>query len=206
MLADRNVLLITTKEAVSIEPGRGGQTGKTDGVEWLHVTLPGDIDYKGMEYCVAVAGTASTKVVALVTSFDITTGDVRGAAIALAKKTVAEVERSPEQLIAGHEKVWRDFWARSGVELADRDLQHWWYRMMYFARTVSQPGGRFPVGVDAPAGNGRHPMACGFPFQLQFMAAVLVGDFRQSSGTRRPLDRLCGPVAAPGAMAGQRGL
>ena len=164
MLADRNVLLITTREAVSIEPVRGGQTGKTDGVEWLHVTLPGDIDYKGMEYCVAVAGTASTKVVSLVTSFDITTGDVRGAAIALAKKTVAEVERSPEQLIAGHEKAWRDFWARSGVELADRDLQHWWYRMMYFARTVSQPGGRFPVGLMPPLATDDTPWHADFHF------------------------------------------
>ena len=35
VLADRNVLLITTKEAVSIEPSRGGQTGKTNGVECL---------------------------------------------------------------------------------------------------------------------------------------------------------------------------
>ena len=56
VLSDRNVLLITTKAAVNIEPGHGGQTGKTDGVEWLQVTLPGDLDYRGMEYCVAVAG------------------------------------------------------------------------------------------------------------------------------------------------------
>jgi hypothetical protein len=164
VLADRNVLLITTQEAVCIEPGRGGQTGKTDGVEWLHVTLPGDLDYKGMGYCLAVVGTASTKVVSLVTSFDITTGDVRGAAMALAKKTVAEVERSQEQLIAGHEKAWRDFWARSGVELGDRDLQHWWYRMMYFARTVSQPGGRFPVGLMPPLATDVTPWHADFHF------------------------------------------
>jgi hypothetical protein len=164
VLADRNVLLIDTKEAVSIEPGRGGQTGKTDGVEWLHVTLPGDIDYKGMEYCVAVAGTASTKVVSLVTSFDLSTGDVCAAAIALAKKTVAEVERSPEQLIAGHENAWRDFWARSGVELAEHDLQHWWYRMMYFARTVSQPGGKFPPALMPPLATDDTPWHADFHF------------------------------------------
>ena len=164
VLADRNVLLITTKEAVSIEPSRGGQTGKTDGVEWLHVTLPGDMDYTGMEYCLVVAGTVNNKVVSLVTSFDITTGDVRGAAIALAKRTVAEVERSQEQLIAGHEKAWRDFWARSGVELGDRDLQHWWYRMLYFARTVSQPGGRFPVGLMPPLATDATPWHADFHF------------------------------------------
>jgi len=164
VLADRNVVLITTQEAVGIEPCHGGLTGKADGVEWLHVTLPGDIDYKGMEYCVAVAGTAGTKVVALVTSFDLTTGDVRGAAIALAKKTVAEMERAPEQLIAGHENIWRDFWARSGVELADRDLQHWWYRMMYFARTVSRPAGKFPVGLMPPLATDDTPWHADFHF------------------------------------------
>jgi hypothetical protein len=161
VLADRNVFLITTKEKVSIEPVHGGQTGQTKGVEWLEVTLPGDIDYKGMEYCVAVAGTGSVKVISLVTSFDITTGDVRGAAIALAQKTLAE---SQEQLIAGHEKVWHEFWSRSGVELADRDLQHWWYRMLYFARTVSQPGGRFPVGLMPPLATDRTPWHADFHF------------------------------------------
>lgn len=164
VLADRNVLLITTKEAVSIEPVHGGKAGKTDGVEWLHVTLPGDIDYTGMEYCVAVAGTASAKVISLVTSFDIPAGDVRGASIALAQKTVTEVGRSQEQLIAGHEKVWRDFWARSGLELGDRDLQHWWYRMMYFARTVSQPGGRFPVALMPPLATDDTPWHADFHF------------------------------------------
>ena len=164
VLADRNVLLITTREAVSIEPGRAGQTGTTDGVEWLHVTLPGDMDYKGMEYSLAVAGTESIKVVALVTSFDITTGDVRGAATVLAKKTLAEVEQSQDQLVAGHEKAWRDFWARSGVELGDRDLQHWWYRMMYFARTVSQPGGRFPVALMPPLATDSTPWHADFHF------------------------------------------
>ena len=164
VLADRNVLLITTKEAVSIEPGRGGQTGKTNGVEWLHVTLPGDLDYKGMEYCVAVAGTGSTKVVSLVTSFDITTGDVRGAAIALANQTLAEVARAKERLITRHEKTWQDFWARSGVELGDRDLQRWWYRMMYFARAVSQPGGRFPAGIMPPLATDKTPWHADFHF------------------------------------------
>lgn len=157
VLSHRNVLLVTTTAAVSLDPGRGGQTGKTTGVEWLHVTLPGDLDYRGMEYCVAVAGTASTKAVSLVSSFDVTAGHVRGAAIALANKTVAEVERSKEQLIAVHEEAWRDFWARSGVALGDRDLQHWWYRMMYFARSVSQPGGRFPVGLMPPLATDRTP-------------------------------------------------
>lgn len=164
VLADRNVLLITTQETVSIEPGRGGQTGKTNGVEWLQVTLPGDLDYKGMEYCVAVASSADSKVVALVTSFDISGGDVRGAAIALANRTAAEAARSKAALIAAHERAWRDYWARSGVELSDPDLEHWWYRMLYFARTVSQPGGRFPVGIMPPLATDKTPWHADFHF------------------------------------------
>jgi hypothetical protein len=119
VLADRNVLLISSKEAVGIEPVHGGLTGKTDGVEWLHVTLPGDIDYKGMEYCVAVAGTAGTKVAALVTSFDLTTGDVRGAAIALAKndstESVAQASVRSGLRLPGSEN--RSDAARSGAVL-----------------------------------------------------------------------------------------
>ena len=164
VLADRNVLLINTKEPVSIDPGRGGQSGTTNGVAWLHVTLPGDLDYKGMQYCVAVASEGSTKVVSLVTSFDISTGDVRSAAIALAAKAMADATGSQEQLIAGHEKAWREFWARSGVELGDRDLQHWWYRMLYFARTISQPGGRFPAGIMPPLATDKTPWHADFHF------------------------------------------
>ena len=83
VLADRNVILIDTKEVLSIKVGHGGQFGTTDGVNWEKVVLPADVDYQGMEYCVAVAGTPNTKVVALVTSFDITTRSVLDAAIAL---------------------------------------------------------------------------------------------------------------------------
>ena len=145
VLADRNVVLITTEQAVTIEEILAptlprAQTGNTDGVAWLRMTLPGDQDYKGMEYCVAVGGTDHTKVVSLVTSFDITTGDVREAAIALIRKTLAEVARSREKLIAKHEQAWTVFWSRSGVSLADPDLQRWWYRMLYFARTICKPG------------------------------------------------------------------
>ena len=164
VLADRNVILIDTKEVLSIKVGHGGQFGTTDGVNWEKVVLPADVDYQGMEYCVAVAGTPNTKVVALVTSFDITTRSVLDAAIALAKKTAADLERSPGQLIAGHENAWRDYWAHSGVELADRDLQHWWYRMMYFARTVSQPGGKFPPALMPPLATDETPWHADFHF------------------------------------------
>lgn len=209
VLADRNVLLITTKEPVSIEPGHGGLTGTTNGVAWLHVTLPGDLDYKGMQYCVAVASEGSTKVVSLVTSFDISTGDVRTAAIALAAKSLGDAVRSPEQLIAGHEKAWHEFWARSGVELGDRDLQHWWYRMLYFARTISQPGGRFPAGIMPPLATDKTPWHADFHFNYNswqpFWSVPSCKRVRSSrSATRRSKFMRAKPSRSPPKRAVRR--
>lgn len=155
VLADRNVVLLNTAGKVTIEEILAGtlpraRTGTTGGVAWLHMVMPGDLDYKGMEYCVAVAGEGTTKAVSLVTSFDDTKGDVRGTAVALAARTLAEAGTSTGTLIANHERVWADYWARSGVALADRDLQRWWYRMLYFARTVCPSGGRFPPAIMPP--------------------------------------------------------
>ncbi|MEI6514727.1 MAG: hypothetical protein WCO77_02010 [bacterium] len=155
VLADRNVVLLNTAGKVTIEEILAGtlpraRTGTTGGVAWLHMVMPGDLDYKGMEYCVAVAGEGTTKAVSLVTSFDDTKGDVCGTAVALAARTLAEAGQSTGTLIANHERVWADYWARSGVALADRDLQRWWYRMLYFARTVCPSGGRFPPAIMPP--------------------------------------------------------
>jgi hypothetical protein len=168
-LADRNVMLINTAGKVAIEEILSGtlpraKAGTTDGVAWLHMVMPGDVDYKGMEYSVAVAGDGRMKTVSLVTSFDVATGDVCRAAIALATKTLDEVNKSPDALIAKHEGVWVDYWARSGIALADRDFQRWWYRMLYFARTICQPGGRFPPGLMPPLVTDNTPWHADFHF------------------------------------------
>ena len=168
-LADRNVILINTAGKVTIEEVLAGTlpratTGTNNGVAWLQMAMPGDIDYQGMAYSVAVAGDGSIKAVALVTSFDITTGDVCRAAIALATQTLAEVQMAPAALIVKHERVWADYWARSGIALADRDMQRWWYRMLYFARTICQPGGRFPPGLMPPLVTDDTPWHADFHF------------------------------------------
>ncbi len=154
VLADRNVLLIDGAEPVRIEEIRAAtlppaRTGVTEGVAWLHMILPGDPDYRGMEYAVAAAAAGRTQVVSLVTSFDGPGQEVLPAALALARKTLEEAVQSRAQLLAQHELAWHDFWARSGVSLADRDLQRWWYRMLYFARTLCQPG-TLPVALMPP--------------------------------------------------------
>lgn len=159
-LADRNVFLIETAQEVSLEEIKAGylpaaQLGETGGVKWLHMKMPGDVDYAGMEYSVAVARKGSRKAVALVTSWD-TKENVRDAAIQLASTTVAP---DPAVLIAAHEAAWQKFWSASGVALDDLEFQNWWYRMVYWLRCSSKPGA-MPVGLytgsasDAPGWHG----------------------------------------------------
>jgi hypothetical protein len=159
-LADRNVFLVETDQEVSLEEIKAGylpaaQLGEAGGVKWLHMKMPGDVDYAGMEYAVAVADKGSRKAVALVTSWD-TKENVRDAAARLASKTV---EADPATLIASHEAEWLKFWSASGVALDDPEFQNWWYRMVYWLRCSSKPGA-MPVGLytgsasDAPGWHG----------------------------------------------------
>lgn len=165
ILADRNVILIDSRQPVALEPisantlpdAKTGQTGES---AWLHMKLPGDVDYAGMEYALAVAHKGSLKAVSLVSSFDIETGDVRKSAMDLARRTLAE---KAADLIATHERSWHDFWVRSGVELADKDMQRWWYRMVYFARTVSRPGAA-PPGLMPPLATDATPWHADYHF------------------------------------------
>jgi hypothetical protein len=108
--------------------------------------IPGDIDVKGMEYALAVASKGNLTAVSLVTSHDIKSSDVLNSAISLAGLTIEENERS---LVLRHEQLWEQYWMRSGIELGDTVLQRWWYRMIYFAGTVSKPG-TSPINLMPP--------------------------------------------------------
>jgi len=159
-LADRNVFMIKAGAEVFLEEIKAehlpaAELGETGGVKWLHMKMPGDVDYAGMEYAVAVAGDGEQKAVALVTSWD-TKKDVREAAIELARMTAREATVS---LIARHEAEWAKFWAASGVALDDPEFQVWWYRMVYLLRCVSKPGAVAPglfvsSSSDAPPWHG----------------------------------------------------
>ena len=66
VLADRNVFLIETDKEVSLEEIKApelpaAEQGVSDGVKWLHVKLPGDMDYAGMEYVLAVASSGKRR-------------------------------------------------------------------------------------------------------------------------------------------------
>lgn len=160
ILADRNVVLIQTSDAVNLEAISVGtlpaaSTGNKGDVAWLHQKLPADDngDWGGMEYALAVAARGNLKAVSLVSSYDIKTGGVLDAAIALAAGTLAAKE---SELIAAHERAWQEFWSRSGIELADKQVRRWWYRMMYFAKTVCKPGAA-PVGLMPPLATDKTP-------------------------------------------------
>ncbi len=159
-LADRNVLLLETDQEISLEEIVASylpraELGETGQVKWLHMKMPGDVDYAGMEYSLAVACKGSRKAVSLVTSWD-TKEPVRDAAIRLAATTVAA---EPAGLIAAHEAAWQTFWAASGVALDDPEFQVWWYRMVYWLRCSIKPGAMpvplfTPSSADAPPWHG----------------------------------------------------
>ena len=160
ILSDRNVVLIRSEEAVRLEAITSplipaAVTGVRGEVAWLHQKLPGDAggDWAGMEYALAVATRGNLKAVSLVSSYDLKTGDVLASAIKLAEKTIRCKE---SQLIKTHEAHWSRFWAQSGIQLADKDLQRWWYRMLYFAKTVCKPGAA-PVALMPPLATDETP-------------------------------------------------
>lgn len=158
ILHDRNVVLIRGSAPIEIEPIQAAtlpeaKTGKTGEVAWLLMHMPGDVDYKGMSYAVAVAGRGDLQAVSLVTSFDIQGADVLERAIALARDTLAQ---DPAALVAAHERAWETFWSRSGVALADPQVQRWWYRLLYFAQTLCKPGCA-PVALMPPLASDATP-------------------------------------------------
>lgn len=151
ILHQQNVLLIHGPQPVVLEEIKAStlpaaKLGMTEGVSWLLMNLPGDIDYKGMDYAVALATNGDVKAVSLVTSFDPGAGDVLTRAISLARAVATGHEQG---LIAQHEQAWHDFWACSGVALGDKTVERWWYRMLYFAGTVCRPG-TSPVALMPP--------------------------------------------------------
>ncbi len=139
-LASRNVFLIEAAAPVTLLPieSKGllkASTGKTKDVSWLKQEIPGDPDWPGMSFAVAVASKGSQKAVSIVSSSEAK--DVVVGAIELANKTL---ESNPNLLIKEHESEWETFWSQSGIEMNDPLLQNSWYRSLFFLRCVSKPG------------------------------------------------------------------
>jgi len=139
-LAQRNAFLIRSTAAAQLVPPQSSvipaaTTGERDGVAWLTQTIPGDPDWPGMSFAVALAAEGERKAVAIVTSHE--SKDVVADAVKLAASTLAA---DAAQLVRDHEAEWQRFWAASGVDLDDGFLSSTWYRNLYFLRCVSKPG------------------------------------------------------------------
>ncbi len=139
-LAQRNVFLIEADTAARLEQFRtadtpDAQTGETAGVQWLHQTIPGDPDWPGMEFAVALADAGQRKAVAIVTSLEAK--DVVAAAV---KEALEVGQADASTTIRAHEAVWATFWAASGLDVDDDLMEQTWYRGLYFLRCVSKPG------------------------------------------------------------------
>jgi hypothetical protein len=139
-LAQTNVYYIETTRAVSLEgfPQSflpGAVKPQTDGVITVKQHLPKDADYPGMDVFTVLETRGRRHAVAVVTTRE--SSNALAHAIQLAKSVL---DQESKALVQVHEKQWRQFWSRSGVSLADRDLQNWWYRQLYYLRCLSRPG------------------------------------------------------------------
>jgi hypothetical protein len=139
-LADRNVFLILSDAPVRLLPFESAdvpapESGETEGVRWIAQHLPGDPDWPGMAFCVALAEAGALKAAAVETSME--SKDFKAAAVRLARSTLGE---GLERLTGNHEDLWRRFWSRSGIGIEDELLESTWYRNLYFLRCVSKPG------------------------------------------------------------------
>jgi hypothetical protein len=146
VLAGCNAAVFETSSKVTLTPcaadfipaSKGGKQGD---VEWVLTTIPGDGDWQGMSFALAHAAKGARHVVAVVTSLEAK--DPVAAAVTLAGNVmVADTVKQ----VAEHEAVWREFWSKSGVALADSYLESVWYRNLYFLRSFSKPGVQ-PVGL-----------------------------------------------------------
>lgn len=139
-LADRNVLWIESAAPAFLEPVvhapiPPAQRGTTNAVQWLVQDLPGDLDWPGMQYAVALSERGPCKLAAVVTSFE----SAQPLTEALQRVRAAQ-DIAPETRVKTHETVWSAFWSASGVDLDDSLLRDAWYRNLYFLRCVSKPG------------------------------------------------------------------
>lgn len=139
-LADRNVFLIQSPANAELLPIESPEIpaatrGETNGVAWVHQVIPGDLDWQGMSFAVALAQREAQTAVAIATSRE--SKDVVTDAVELARSTA---EAKAAQLIQRHEEEWNRFWSRSGIQMEDELLQRTWYRSLYFLRCVSKPG------------------------------------------------------------------
>ena len=136
-LARRNVFLIESKlkarlvadNSGVIPPADEGREGK---VSYVLQKVPGDADWGGMSFAVALNDDGHKKAIAIVTSHE--SQDVVSDAVELVRSTI----RNDRKVVEEHIEIWKDFWSASGIEIDDEFLSKAWYRNLYFLRCVSK--------------------------------------------------------------------
>jgi hypothetical protein len=79
--------------------------------------------------------------------------DGRGNPVGRARRLAGEAERAAyDHARMAHEKAWAKFWDRSGIELADKELEKTWYRNLFALACQIRPGAMAPglVGNAVP--------------------------------------------------------
>lgn len=139
-LSNKNVFYIETDRKVIIDgfPQSflpAAEINISDGITVVKQHLPEDPDYPGMDVFTVLESKGNRHAVSVVTTRESSDP------LAEAKKLVKNIlEQSSSTVIKEHEDIWKKFWSRSGVKLADSDLQNWWYRQVYYMRCLSRPG------------------------------------------------------------------
>ena len=161
VLAQSNVILIHSKRPVSFIGDQDllrakkprpnsvpietwvskADDGEQGGCRYLHQNIPGDEDASGMDLYVVAGRKGDLQAIAVTTSRD--SAHPLTDALALVGSTLNDADA-----VARHEAAWQDFWSKSGVYLGDKQLQNWWYRMLYFNRTFARGNGN-TVGLAA---------------------------------------------------------
>ncbi len=138
-------------EAIASEDIPAAETGNEDHVAWIAQDIPGDADWPGLSFAVAMSQHENTAVTSVVTSRESNSPKRLATALAymavlpetqLDKQTPPEIAAAAKASkdLGGHEQVWEDFWSRSGIQVSDEVLERVWYRNLYFLRCVSKPG------------------------------------------------------------------
>ncbi|MBN1908697.1 MAG: hypothetical protein JW818_03070 [Pirellulales bacterium] len=142
-LANRNAFLIRTTMDVRLIPptmkGAKTRSGKSDDVEWFEQTLPGDVDWPGMTFAVAMRRQGEYCVVAVGTSREGV--EPRALATVLLGNLS---EKNVSRWINQHEATWANFWSASGVELDDPLFGRMWYQQLYLLRCAIKPDALSP--------------------------------------------------------------
>lgn len=139
-LAQKNVFLIESKAPARLRtvtppflPAAAVERGGD--VDCIVQEVPGDLDWPGMRYAVAMARRDTKIAVGIVTSLE--SQDPRADAIELAGSTLEEATAA---CVENHEAIWRGYWSASGIAMDDPVLEQNWYRSLYFLRCVTKPG------------------------------------------------------------------